>query len=425
MKHTSSLALLGGTKAVTRDPKDMFTWPIITREDERAALDVLRRGAMSNLEVTHEFENAYARWQGTEYALAHNNGTAALHAAFFACGVGRGDEIICPSITYWASCMPALSLGARVVFADIDPATLCVDPADIERRLTKRTRALVVVHYVGHPADMDAIMRIARKHRLKVIEDVSHAHGALYKGRKVGTFGDAAGHSLMTGKSLAIGEGGMLTTNDRSIYERAVAFGHYERFQDPKAFHAADLCKRVGLPLGGCKYRMHQISSAVGLVQLRHYDQRMVGIQKAMNCFWDLLEGVPGIRAHRPARGSGSTMGGWYNARGLYVPEELGGLSVARFVEALKAEGVPTVAGTNLPLHTHPLFKSSKSCHLPVSESIGTRAFRVPWFKHYRPATIREYAQAIRKVVECHRDLLPGDQGNPSTLGGWGLFMQR
>src|SRR5579871_6296285 len=260
MQTTTPLALLGGPKAVQSDPGDLFTWPIITAEDEAAVLEVLRRGGMSDTDVTQQFEKEFAAWQGVQYALGFNTGTAALHAAMFGCKVGVGDEILCPSMTYWAAALPCLSLGATVVFADIDPNTLCIDPDDIEHRLTARTKAIVVVHYVGHPADMDRIMAIADRHGVKVIEDVSHAQGGRYKGRKLGTFGQVAAMSLMSRKSFAIGEAGMLVTDDREIYERALALGHYERFDS--RIETETLKPFAGLPLGGCKYRMHQLSSA-------------------------------------------------------------------------------------------------------------------------------------------------------------------
>jgi dTDP-4-amino-4,6-dideoxygalactose transaminase len=441
----SSLACLGGPKAVTSDLGDMFTWPILTAEDEAAVLDVLRRRAMSGADVTKQFEAEYAHWQGNPYALGCSTGTAALEGAMYGCGVGVGDEIICPSVTYWASCLQAYSLGATVVFGEVDSKSLCLDPADMERRITDRTKAIVVVHYLGHPADMDSIMKIARRHKVKVIEDTSHAQGAFYKGRKVGTFGDVSGASLMTGKSLAIGEAGILTTDHREIYERACAWGHYERFQNPQEIATPYLKGLVGLPLGGHKYRMHQMSAAVGRVQLKHYDARIAEIQKAMNYFWNLLEGVPGVRAHRPPKESGSTMGGWYAAHGLYVPEELGGLSVTRFCAAVAAEGCETSPGVNTPLHLHPIFNtadiyghgkptrianSSRDLRqprgsLPVSEGIMRRTFSIPWFKHYRPEIIEQHARAFRKAAERHKELLPGDAGDAPILGGWHFFSHK
>src|SRR5579871_1846966 len=171
MQTMTQLALFGGSGAVKADPEDIFKWPIITREDEEAVLDVLRRGAMSGTDVTAAFEAEFAAWQGTKVALGFNNGTASLQAAMFACGVGVGDEVICPGMTYWASGLPCFSLGATLVFADIEPDTLCLDPNDLEHRITNRTRGIVAVHYAGHPADMDSIMEIARRHNIRVIED--------------------------------------------------------------------------------------------------------------------------------------------------------------------------------------------------------------------------------------------------------------
>jgi len=215
----------------------------------------------------------------------------------------------------------------------------------------------------------------------------------------------------------------MLITNDRRLYERAVALGHYERTAE--VLTEPDLAPFAGLPLGGHKYRMHQLSSAMGRVQLRHYRDRLDEIQRAMNYFWDLLEGVPGLQPHRPARDTGSTMGGWYAAHGLYRAEELGGLSVHRFCEAVRAEGCSTSPGANLLLHLHPLLndcdvyghgKPTRLAHadrdvrqgpgsLPVTESMPERCFSIPWFKRYRPQVIEEHALAFRKVAE-HADEL-------------------
>jgi dTDP-4-amino-4,6-dideoxygalactose transaminase len=433
----SNLAFHGGPRAVQSEPGDIFTWPIITPEHEQAVLDVLRSGGMSGTDVTQQFENEFAAWQGTRYALGFNNGTAALHAAMFGCEVGVGDEIICPSLTFWASALQCFSLGATVVFSEIDPDTLCMDPADIEHRITQRTRAIMVVHYLGHPADMDSILAIARRHGVRVIEDVSHAQGGLYKGRRVGTLGDVAGMSLMSGKSFAIGEAGMLVTNAREIYERAIAFGHYGRYG--ANVETESLKPSRGLPLGGYKYRMHQLSAAVGRVQLKSYDDQAGEIRRAMNGFWDQLEGLPGIGPRRPPKDSSSNMGGWYAPSGLYRPEELGGLSVSRFAEAVRAEGSSCKPGVNRPLHLHPLFntydvygdgKPTRIAHsdrdvrqprgsLPVSEKIAALTYSIPWFKRYRPRVIEEHASAFRKVAENYQDLLADDPGNPEGMGNW------
>jgi len=277
-----------------------------------------------------------------------------------------------------------------------------------------------------------------------VIEDVSHAQGGLYKGRKLGTIGDVAAMSLMSGKSFATGEMGILTTNDRRIWEHALALGRYELFNANNVTESEDIIPGRGLPLGGYKYRPHQMSSALGLTQLKHYDERIAEIDRAMNYFLDGLEGLPGVRPLRPPKGEGSTMAGWYCAHAHYLPEELHGLSVTRFVEAVLAEGVQggVFAGANRALHTHPLMNTmdvygdgrptriafaerdvrALDTGLEHSEAVGQRTFGLPWFKHFRPEIIDEYIAAFRKVIERHEELLPGDPGNPPNLGKWFAF---
>ena len=420
---SSQLAILGGPKTVESFDADLFKWPIVTEEDEKAVIDVLRAGTMSQTNISKQFEGEWGQFIGTKFNLCHPNGTASLLGAFFGVGLGRGDELISPSLTYWATAMPCMALGATPVFADIEKDSICIDPADIERRITKRTKAIVVVHYSGHPCDMDAIMAIAKKHNLKVIEDVSHAHGARYKGKMTGNIGDVACFSMMASKSFPIGEGGMLSTNDRTIYERALAFGHYERMGE---LTLPDLRPLAGAPLGGVKHRINQTASAMGRVQLKHYPQRIKDIQAGMNRFWDLLEGCPGIRPHRVPANGDSTMGGWYNPLGHYLPEELGGLPVAKFVEAVNAEGGKTGRTANKPLHVHPalnmpdVYRDGKPTRiafadrdvrqgpgsLPVSEALAERIFGIPWFKKDKPEQIERFALAYRKVAENAKKLM-------------------
>lgn len=422
----NELAIAGGEPAVPEHDPDLFHWPIVTAEDEQAVLEVLRAGTMSGTDITKRFEREFAAWLGIAHALAYPNGTESLRAAYWACGVRAGDEVICPSMTYWASAAQAVTLGATVHFCDIDPDTLCIDPSDVEHRISDRTRAIMVVHYAGYPCNMEAIGAIAERHGISVIEDVSHAHGSRFRGRLCGTFGRAAGMSMMSGKSFPIGEGGMLVTSDRDVYERAVAYGHYERTGASSRFNVIDnqvtnpeLARYRGLPLGAYKHRMNQTCSAMGRVQLRYYENRIAEIQRAMNRFWDSLSGVPGIRAHRPAADSGTTMGGWYYPQGLFRSDELEGLSLEGFCEAVRAEGVtPCYPGGNSPLHLHEFFHSADifgmgkptvlafgqrdvrqgQGSLPVSEGIDRIAFSVPWFKRDDAAAIERYVEAFRKV---------------------------
>ena len=419
-------AILGGPKAIPETDDRLFHWPIVTDEDLTAVNDVLRAGTMSGTSLTKEFEKEFAAWNGAKYALGCCNGTASLTAAIWACGVGAGDEVICPSMTYWASCASVLQFGATVNFADIDPVSLCLDPNDIEHRIGPKTRAIIVVHYAGMPAAMDEIMAIARRHNVKVIEDASHSVGSVYKGRKCGTLGDIAGMSMMAGKAFAIGEAGMVLTDNRELYERCISFGHYERTGAPTRFNPVDaqitlpsLLPYIGLPLGGVKHRMNQTCAAMGRVQLKYYQERIEEIDRAMNYFVDGLERIPCLTGHRPSPESGCTKGGWYVPGCHYDASKLGGTTAEKFADYVRAEGVHCVNGLNNPLHVHPYFhdadifhqgkptslafgqrdvRSGRGAH-PVSESTDKTFIQIPWFKHFDRNAIDRYIAAFEKIA--------------------------
>jgi len=432
------LALLGGTPVLKNyPPKELFAWPIITEEDEAAALEVIRNNKFSGTDITEKFQNEFAEWQGTEYALAFCNGTAALTASMFAIGLGMGDEIICTTKTYWASITQAANFGASAVFCNIDE-NMSMDPDDLERCITPKTKAIMVVHYFAYPCDMDRIMAIAKKHNLLVIEDVSHAQGGMYKGKKLGTFGDVAAMSMMSSKSFAAGELGILVTNTRKYYERAIAFAHYERNDSRYIKECEELKPYSRIALGGLKGRANQLCTAMARVQLKYYDERCAEIRKAMNYFWDLLEGLPGIRAIRVDESTGSNMAGWYCPHGLYLPEELGGLSVKRFCEAVRAEVLGGICwdGGNHCLHTHEFFKTFDLFNIgkptriafadrdvreddkELERSANLCCFSVPWFKHFEKEWIELYAKAYRKVIENYEQLLEQDS-DKSQGGRW------
>jgi len=430
----SNLAINGGPKAVTKDPGDLFTHPVIDERDEKALLDMLHSRQMSSTEPGMEFERKYADWHGMKYGLVHNTGTAALHGGFFGCGLGEGDEIICPSFTYWASCTPVLSMGATVVFADIDPWTLTVDPADIERKITPRTKVIVPVHCYGHPADMDPIMEIAEQHGIKVMEDVSHAHGALYKGRMVGSIGHLSAASVMTGKALPAGEGGVLLTNDQEIHERAIVFGHYGRIASQCEME--EYKSLAGLPLGGYKYRLNGFCAAMALVQLEKYPEILPGKVAAAKLWWDLLEDVPGIVPHRPPWPD-STLGGWYAPHGIYdVTEAPNNLPLKAFARAVNAEGTTCGAGAYGGMHLHPAYQDYRIYHeekptiiarserdtrlkkgdLPVTEAGPSRTYSVPRFGYCDEEYITQCASAYGKVME-HADEVPIEEGDYDAEG--------
>jgi dTDP-4-amino-4,6-dideoxygalactose transaminase len=422
---TQQLAILGGPKAISESNAAIVDWPIITDEDRHAMLEVIDRSAMSEWDVTQQFEREWAAYNGVEHALSYPNGTQAILGAMYAVGIGHGHEVIAPAYTFWASMAQLYSLGATPVFADVERDSLCIDPDDIEHRITPRTKAIIVVHYNGHPADMDRIMLIARKHGLAVVEDVSRAQGSRYKGRMCGSLGDAAGASMMTRKAFAVGEGGMLTTNNREALERAIAFSLPAEHADDRTIET--LRDMGDVPLSGLKARLNQVAAAMGRVQLKHYPDRIAEIQRAVGRFWDLLEDVPGITPHRIA-GEGSDMGGWFYPMAHYDADALGGLPASRFVEAVAAEGAIVRGGIDRPQHLSPIFntvdiyghgKPTRLAYtdrdlrqlagsLPVAEAVNDRVINVPWFKRDSPEQIERQAAAYRKVARQSAQLFAG-----------------
>ena len=438
------LAITGGTPVLKAQDEGLFHWPIVNDAMRAAQAQVLETGNMSGTDIARRFEASFASWQERKYALSHNNGTNALNAAMFAVGLGPGDEIICTSVTYWASCTGALALGAAVVFCDIDPDTLQMDPASLEAHITPRTKAIMVVHYMAHPAPMDEIMAIARKHGLKVIEDVSHAQGGHYKGRKLGTFGDVAAMSLMSCKSFAIGEGGMLVTDDAEIFKRAVVFGHYDRIIDVCTDEEMEGPKNI--PWGGLKNRMHQTSAAIGLEQLKKHDAEIAEIDRAMKYFWKGISDIPGISMIYPKE-EGSDKAGWYASRFLYDAAAFGGISNVTFCEALNAEACGGFSfGCNMPLHFSSVFFDidiyghgrptasaflpdgvdlrAETGALPNAEKVNMRVLGEPWFKHDDHAKIDPYIEAVRKVAANVGELQAINDTTP-ILGGIALSKRK
>ena len=317
-------------------------------------------------------------------------------------------------------------MAERVLEFPVSSATveLAAVAVGCEPARIAKTKAIMVVHYVSYPCDMDAIMAIAKKHNLIVIEDVSHAQGGLYKGKKLGTFGDVAAMSMMSEKSFAAGEMGMLVTNERKYFERALAYAHHERFTEKYIQECDDLRPYYFMPLGAVKGRTNQLCAALGRVQLKYYDERCAEIRKAMNYFWDLLDGLPGIHSIRVDESTGSNMAGWYAAMGRYISEELHGLSVNRFCEAVRAENDGLCGpGGNKCLHTHEFFRTyakhpSDSDDAVLQSSVDMDCFSIPHFKHFDKEWIEKYAAGFRKVIENHEQLLAGDK-KEAQQGRW------
>jgi len=231
------------------------------------------------------FEQKFSRYCDTRHGIATTNGTTALHLAMAACGIGPGDEVIMPTFTIASPAFAALYGGAKPVFVDAQPDTWNIDPDQIEARITRKTKAIVPVHIYGHPCDMAPIMRIARKHKLLVIEDAAEAHGATYKGKKVGSFGHAACFSFYGNKIITCGEGGMVVTNDARIARRCRSLKDLS-FQKKRRFWHEDL---------GFNYRMTNIQAAIGLAQLEKITAYIKSRRDNARLYNSYLDQIPGI----------------------------------------------------------------------------------------------------------------------------------
>lgn len=332
------LAINGGTPARTRPaPPNYPGGMAIGAEEERAVVEVIRRkrlfryyGPDAGPSKTTEFEAAFARHMGAGYARAVNSGTAALICALVGAGVGPGDEVIVPAYTWIATATAVLMVGAIPVLAEVD-ASLTLDPADVRRKITPLTRALMPVHMRGAPTDMDAIMAIAHEHGLAVVEDVAQANGGSYHGRRLGAIGDLGAFSLQFNKIITTGEGGVVTSNDRAMWLRASVF------HDPvNEGMGRDDVRREEIPVfPGQNYRATEFLGAVGLVQLGRLESLLAAMRARKRRLKEGLQGIPGLEFRHIHDEDGDT--------GLTLIVFLPTAEKAvEFSAALEAEGVGT-----------------------------------------------------------------------------------
>ncbi len=390
------LAIDGGPKAITIDQEKALRWPVIGKEEEEAVIELLRRGDISVSEEPKKLEREFGRYLGVKYALAEVNGTAANYAALFAIGVGEGDEVICPSYTYWATAMPAAVLGARVVFCEINPETLNLDPDDFKRKITGKTKAVIPVHLWGLPAEMDEILAIAGEYGITVIEDACHAHGAEYRGEKAGTIGDIGFFSFQASKNLPGGEGGMLVTDNEEVYYRAVTLGHYRRTGElPEPYG------KYRHTSFGFKHRMSPLHAAITRVQLRYLDKRNERRNRNVERLLDALSNIPGFHVYKTP----AYMKRVYYENNVVYREEETGVSMGKLIDLLKAEGA-IVRGDRYPLlHQQPYFveRGSDPDDLPLTVDINRRILALPTFPNDDGSLVDQYIYAFRKVAEIFK----------------------
>lgn len=425
------LAILGGKKTVTIDYEASANLPVVSEKGIEAVVSLMKNGQISTSPAVDEFEKKFADYVGTRYALCTNNGTSSLYSALFAVGICPGDEVIVPSYTFWASAVPIISAHGIPVFCDVNRETFCLEPEEIEKKITSRTKAIMVVHVWGNPADMNSIINIAKKYNLKVIEDCSHAHGSEWDNKKVGRLGDVGCFSLQGSKILAAGEGGVLVTDNREFFERALALGHYERIAKLPGDSPYLKYALTGM---GYKYRVHPLGIAIANSGLDELDERNA-IRYANAKY--LEENIGDLKCVVPQKVYRGAIRQYSYQYSLYDETQLEDISMITFLKALNCEGV--ICGTcgYGRLHKSPLFKGSEpfgnGCSakcpyiseenmtrnegLVVTEYLSEHTFMVaPRFEKPCRDLVDQYIEAYHKVVSNIDELKKYEKDNPPDI---------
>ncbi len=417
----SKLALLGGTPVIDI-PKPHFRWPIIGDREIKAVVDQMKTGIITHYSregVIGELEDEFAEFQETTYALSTNSGTSAIHSALFGCGIGPGDEVLVPAYSYPACVMPVVALGATPVLVEVDPMTGNIDPRDLEARISPKSKGIVIVHMWGHPCEMDELVSISERYQLFLIEDCAHALGATYKGNKVGTFGDVACFSFQGKKIIPAGEGGMLTTNSQTIYERATMLGQL-RFRS-KEYVKDNFYKQFYMTGYGFKYQIHVLAAVLARIGLEKLDERIQMRNENLNYLSELLSSILGVTP--PVTLSNVTRRVFYAYRPMYKEDEMDNLPMDIYIKALQEEGVDIYQPYLPPLHMLPAFQLEddgmftngrsirkhvyKKGEFPNAERYYNSTFNLPAFSHPddKPL-IEKYAEAFMKIHKHKADLI-------------------
>ncbi|MBG0860592.1 MAG: DegT/DnrJ/EryC1/StrS family aminotransferase [Bacteroidales bacterium] len=355
----SKLAISGGIPVRDTKTNPWPEWPVWDKNDERALNETLRSAVWSyNGPRETEFNRLFAEYTGTKYALSLANGTVTLQLALEACGIGLGDEVILPGLTWQATAATVLDVNATPVMVDVCEDTWCIDPEEITKAITPRTKAIIPVHLYGSFSDMDEIMKVAKKHNLVVIEDCAHKHGGEWNGKKAGSIGDIGSFSFQLSKLLTAGEGGALTTSSFGLYEKLDALRNCGRRPEPKDSVKAD--KGAGLYfdegnfIQSGNYRITEFQAALLTEGLR----RLTGQNRIRedNAIYlnSLLKDIPGIIPMR--RDKRETKEVYYNFSFRYDRKEFKDLPVTRFRQALTAELGIEFAASYIPLNKCSLY---------------------------------------------------------------------
>jgi dTDP-4-amino-4,6-dideoxygalactose transaminase len=377
-----------------------FAPPLIGDEEIGEVVDALRSGWITTGPRTKRFEGDFARYLGASGALALNSCTAALHTALVTLGVGPGDEVITTPMTFAASVNVIEHVGARPVLVDVEPDTLNIDPARLERHLTSRTRAILPVHFAGHPVDLDPLCALAREHDLVVLEDAAHALPARYRGRRIGSGSNPTAFSFYATKNLTTGEGGMLT-GDPEFLERARVISLHGMSRDAWKRYDKGGSWRYDVLLPGFKYNMPDIQAAIGLWQLRKLDDFAVRRRAVVAAYTQAFQDEPALE---PPTARADVEHAWH----LYVLRlrpELLQIGRDHFIEELTQRNIGTSVHF-IPIHLHPYYLNKygyRPDSFPVAYSNYLRMLSLPLNLRLGDADVGDVIDAVLDIVRTYR----------------------
>ncbi|MED4601259.1 UDP-4-amino-4,6-dideoxy-N-acetyl-beta-L-altrosamine transaminase [Paenibacillus validus] len=369
----------------------------IDERDIDAVVSVLRGPFITQGPYITEFEKEVASYAGARYAVAFSSGTAALHGACFAAGIGTGDEVITTPITFVASSNCVLYCGGTPVFADIDPATYNIDPEDIKRKITPRTKAIIPVDFTGQPVEIEAIMNIAREHGLLVIQDAAHSLGAEYQNRKIGSFADMTMFSFHPVKHVTTGEGGVIVTDREDLYRKLQLFRSHGITKDPSLLTQDEGPWYYEMHELGYHYRLTDLQAALGSSQMKKLDEFVRKRREIAAYYHEAFANLPGIRIPYQAAFANSS---WH----LYMlrfEREAFKVDRQELFLALRAENIG-VHVHYIPVYKQPYYQRMgySSTHCPEAEAFYQEAITLPLFPKMTRQDVEDVVRAVKKIYQ-------------------------
>lgn len=373
--------------------------PMLDGNEKAYVMDCMESSWISSCGgYVDRFETAFAEFCDVRHALACCNGTVALHLALLALGIGAGDEVIVPTLTFVATANAVSYCGARPVFVDSEPDTWSIDPALIEAKITPRTRAIIAVHLYGHPANMDAINAIARHHRLFVVEDAAEAHGAEYRGRRVGSLGDVACFSFYGNKIIATGEGGMVVTNSDALARRVYQLKG----------QGMDFERRYWFPIIGYNYRMMNLPAAIGLAQLERADWHLARRQEIASWYAEQLRDVRGL-AWQTEQEWGKRVHWLFT---VMLSDDIA-ISRDELMAQLERRGIET-RPVFYPMHVLPPYREANDGEVyRVAEAIARRGISLPTWVGLTRADVLYVCDSLRECLSLQPGVDAAEEYSP------------